>query len=135
MSDSEDDFDGRLRVGGHREEIQAASQAVPRPQEKTVAEHSARDFDSAAADRIRAEIQRSENRILTAMEEAGAARHDEMAYINNEIQELKKTLDGSKSIANFAYFWLIFFAVTVLYLLKYPAVIEDIARFVMGLFR
>lgn len=133
MSDSDGDFDGPMRVGGHRSEIQAASQSTARAEPAAQREAPRREVDAGAADRVRAELQRSEQKILTALEESGKARHDEMAYLYNEITSLKKDLGGTKRVANFAYFLLIFFAVALFYIAQNPMVIGRFVQWVTSL--
>lgn len=136
MADSDSEFDEPLKVGGHRSEILAASQPAKAAEQDArfkEQERLRRETDGSLSERIRADVQKSERRILAAVEEGGAARHDEMTYLYNEIMQLKKDLGGSKRVATFAYFWLVFFVVAMVYLIQNPTIVGRTFQWVLGL--
>ncbi len=136
MADSDSEFDEPLKVGGHRSEILAASQpakAAEQDDRSQERDHLRRETDSSLSERIRADVQKSERRILAAVEDSGAARHDEMTYLYNEIMQLKKDLGSSKRIGMFAYFWLVFVIVAMVYLIENPTILDGMIQWVLGL--
>ncbi len=136
MADSDSEFDEPLKVGGHRSEILAASQPAKAAEQDVGFQEPDRSHlgtDSGLSERIRTDVQRSERRILAALEEGGAARHDEMTYLYNEIMQLKKDLGGSKRIATFAYFLLVFFVVAMVYLIQNPTIVGGMIQWVLEL--
>lgn len=134
MADSDSEFDEPLKVGGHRSEILAASQPAKTAEPDAHFKEQERlrsEIDGSLSERIRSDVQRSERRILAAVEEGGAARHEEMTYLYNEIMQLKKDLGGSKRVATFAYFWLVFFVVAMVYLIQNPTIVGGMIEWVL----
>lgn len=134
MADSDTEFDEPLKVGGHRSEILAASQPAKAAEPDAGFQEQDRlhlGTDSSLSERIRSDVQRSERRILAALEDSGVARHEEMTYLYNEVMQLKKDLGGSKKIATFAYFWLVFFVVAMVYLIQNPTIVGGMIEWVL----